>query len=136
MTKLTVLVVDDEDRWLDSLEKLGVSLGFEVLKARNGDEAWNILEARPEIDVVITDVRMAPVDGVMVLHHIDAMRKGNQPKVLIHSNENTYYASDRTRLDLSKWVPEFFGEFAQFARKSVDLAKVRAFLAEILAARQ
>lgn len=137
MTKpLTLLVVDDEDRWLDPLEKLGVSLGFTVLKARNGDEAWNMLEARSEIDVVITDVRMTPVDGVMVLHHIDAMRTAKRPQVLIHSSDKVYYASDRTRLDLSTWVPEFFSEFARFEKKSSDLAEARAFLQAILAARQ
>ena len=60
-----VLIVEDEPlvRMLgaDVLEEAG----FEVVEAFNGDEALEVLKARPDIDVLFTDVNMpGSLDGL------------------------------------------------------------------------
>jgi two-component system, response regulator PdtaR len=60
-----VLIVEDEPlvRMLgaDVLEEAG----FEVVEAFNGDEALKVLRARPEINVLFTDVNMpGSLDGL------------------------------------------------------------------------
>ena len=48
-----------------------VEAGFEVLEAESADEAIRILEARPEIHLVFTDVQMpGTMDGLKLSHFI------------------------------------------------------------------
>lgn len=131
MTHPIVLIVDDEEHWREQLAKLAKSLGFTVAIATSGHAAWGMLDGDLDISAVITDTRMDGGDGLMVLQYIWRMDK--QPPTLIHSSDKTYYTGGE-RFNLSLHVPEYFGEFAQFALKSHNLAAQRAFLEEVLAA--
>ena len=71
--KLVVLVVDDEAlirlNACDAIE----DAGHTVLEARNADEAIALLEAHPEIGVVVTDIQMpGSMDGVGLARLIDS----------------------------------------------------------------
>lgn len=69
-TNETVLIVDDEDNLRRVLSvQLGRS-GFECLTAPDGSKALKILEKRPDIAVVITDMKMPGMDGVELLRNI------------------------------------------------------------------
>lgn len=64
-----ILVVDDDPYILMSLEFLMKKSGFEVLVARNGTEALQLInEHRP--DVVLLDIMMPDVDGYEICTHI------------------------------------------------------------------
>ncbi|MCU0373988.1 MAG: response regulator [Chitinophagaceae bacterium] len=65
----TVLVVDDDPYILMSLEFLMRKNGFEVLVARNGTEAMDMLAARKP-HLVVLDVMMPDVDGYEICRHI------------------------------------------------------------------
>jgi two-component system, response regulator PdtaR len=60
-----VLVVEDEAVVrLDAIETL-TDAGFRVMEAANADEAISILESRPDIRVVMTDIQMpGSMDGL------------------------------------------------------------------------
>lgn len=58
-----VLVVDDDDLVLEVTAELVHQLGYEVLTARNGSEALDILETHDEVDVMLSDIRMPGIDG-------------------------------------------------------------------------
>ncbi|SFV34117.1 response regulator [Hyphomicrobium facile] len=69
--KNVVLVVEDHpiirSAALDFLE----SAGFEVIEASCADEAIRVLESRPEIHLVFTDVEMpGSIDGLKLSHYI------------------------------------------------------------------
>lgn len=65
MTK-KILVVDDEIGIRQSLKKILEKEGFEVVTASNGEEAFKVI--RPgDIDLLITDIRMAGMDGLELL---------------------------------------------------------------------
>jgi two-component system, response regulator PdtaR len=67
----SVLIVDDEP-----LVRLGAAAivedaGFEAVEAANAEEAIAIMEARPDIGLVFTDVDMpGSLDGIKLAHYI------------------------------------------------------------------
>ena len=53
-----VLIVEDEFLLrMDAVDVIGAA-GFEVAEAANADQAIEILESRPDITVVFTDIQM------------------------------------------------------------------------------
>jgi DNA-binding NtrC family response regulator len=69
--KPVVLVVDDEALIrIDAAEALAAA-GFRVLEASNADQAIELLETRPDIELVYTDVAMpGSMDGLALAHCI------------------------------------------------------------------
>jgi NtrC-family two-component system response regulator AlgB len=68
MAKL--LVVDDEKNIRGTLVKFLDSCGYEVRSAENGREALKILSKEPTFDLVLTDFRMAEMNGLELLKRI------------------------------------------------------------------
>jgi DNA-binding response OmpR family regulator len=61
-----VLIIDDDPLFLKSLGAYLEDGGYQVLKAKDGDEGVELFSARrPE--VVVTDLRMPGRDGIAVL---------------------------------------------------------------------
>lgn len=69
MERMNILLVDDEERFLSTTQKLLSRKGFEVFTAPGGEEALEIMEQRT-IHVVILDVKMPGMDGITVLKQI------------------------------------------------------------------
>ena len=67
----TILIVEDELLIrLDAIEMIQAA-GFETLEAANADEAIAILETRPDIHVLFTDIQMpGSMDGVKLAHFV------------------------------------------------------------------
>jgi CheY-like chemotaxis protein len=66
-----VLVVDDEALLRMLATDYFEDAGFEVVEAANGREAIDVLEARPDIDAVFTDVQMPGTpDGIGLAKHV------------------------------------------------------------------
>jgi two-component system, response regulator PdtaR len=67
MSRLSPVILIVEDELLirmDSADAIG-NAGFEVIQAGNADDAIAILEARPDIHVVFTDIQMpGSMDGL------------------------------------------------------------------------
>ena len=77
-----VLAVDDDPQVLAQCQALLKEEGFGCVPARSGTEALALLEAG-SFDVVLCDERMAPVEGLSLLHH--AMRATSRPAVALLS---------------------------------------------------
>ena len=69
MSTSTVLVVEDDRALKHALVDTLQVAGFEVLSAAEGGEALQILE-HEGVDLVVTDVQMAPVDGRELLRRL------------------------------------------------------------------
>jgi PAS domain S-box-containing protein len=66
-----VLLVDDEEIILRSWSRLLGSLGYEVLTARNGKVALDLLEAEGgKVDLVVLDMIMPIMDGFETFKHL------------------------------------------------------------------
>lgn len=69
MEKLKIMLVDDEERFLKTTEKLLARLGYDVITATGGLEALDHLK-RKTIHVVVLDVKMPGMDGIETLKEI------------------------------------------------------------------
>lgn len=67
--KATILAVDDSRVMLVAAAK-ALKAEFEVLKASDGEEAWDLIEVRPDISVVFSDLSMPNLDGYGLLEKI------------------------------------------------------------------
>lgn len=79
-----ILVVDDDPYILMSLEFLMKKNGYDVMVARNGTEALDIVEKQLP-DLVLLDIMMPDVDGYEICKHIKASKKLKDAKVVFMS---------------------------------------------------
>ena len=79
-----VLIADDEPNIVAALEYLLQQGGYEVLIARNGDEALAILEERPP-DLVLLDVMMPRRSGYEICRDIRKRPEWRHIKVVMLS---------------------------------------------------
>ncbi|MEO8882073.1 MAG: response regulator [Devosia sp.] len=75
-----VLIVEDEYLLRINAVEMIAEAGFDSIEAGNADEAIAILEARPDIHIVVTDIQMpGSMDGLKLAHFI----RGRWPPVKI-----------------------------------------------------
>ena len=63
-TRSTILVVDDDAEVQEIVAEFLADFGYDVLRASGGLEALEVLRAHPDLDLVITDVRMPDISGI------------------------------------------------------------------------
>ncbi|MFO7601085.1 MAG: response regulator [Candidatus Desulfacyla sp.] len=68
-----VLVVDDEEEFVDALAQRLEVRGFTVMTAFSGDDALTVVRDKP-VDVVILDVLMPGKDGLQTLREIKQLK--------------------------------------------------------------
>src|ERR1700691_5537458 len=67
----TVLIVEDESLVLFFVSSFLEDAGFNILEARNADEAITLLETHPEIAIIFTDIQMpGSMDGARLAHAV------------------------------------------------------------------
>jgi DNA-binding NtrC family response regulator len=69
MEEMRMMLVDDEERFLSTTQKLLAKKGYEVLTASSGAEALEKLRIH-NIHVVVLDVKMPGMDGIETLKAI------------------------------------------------------------------
>lgn len=70
MSKLKILVVDDESRMRKLVKDFLVRKNYDVIEAENGEQAVDIFFANKEISLIILDVMMPKLDGWQVCKEI------------------------------------------------------------------
>jgi CheY-like chemotaxis protein len=60
---IKVLIADDEEISFMILEKLMKKGDVEIIRAKNGEEAYAIYKKNPDINLILMDLRMPQVDG-------------------------------------------------------------------------
>ena len=72
-----ILIVDDEERVVESIAGVLEDEGFRVARARSGEEAVDVFE-REKPDVTLLDIWMPGVDGMEVLKRLKRMAPESQ----------------------------------------------------------
>lgn len=70
MAKATVLIVDDEQPFVETISKRLQKRDFQVMKAFSGKEALDLLNVNRHIEVIVLDVKMPVMDGMETLKEI------------------------------------------------------------------
>jgi len=77
----TVLIVDDDPAFLQTLEKMLVTAGYKVLRAVDGTQAVDILEKNnKEIDLAIVDLALPGINGFEIIGALS--RRPNPVKII------------------------------------------------------
>ncbi len=103
MTRLIrLLIVDDEERFVETLSKRFAARGFYVEGANSGPDALAILNQKP-FDVVLLDLRMPGMDGLQTLREIRSAQPLLQT-VMLSGNASINAAVEGMRLGASDYL--------------------------------
>jgi two-component system alkaline phosphatase synthesis response regulator PhoP len=83
--KYSVLVVEDEAPLGDSLEEKLLEEGFDVIRASNGEEGYNLALSRHP-DLILSDLIMPKIDGLTMLKMLRKDEWGSRAAVIILTN--------------------------------------------------
>ncbi|HEY0157283.1 MAG TPA: response regulator [Thermoanaerobaculia bacterium] len=93
-----MLVIDDDEKLVGYYRELLTPYGFEVLVAYDGEDAMPLVEANPDIQLVILDLSMPRMDGRQWLRWFRG-RQQDSPVIVI-----TGYKLDPADADLQPAV--------------------------------
>ena len=71
---MILLVDDDDDVRETSADMLG-ELGYDVIQASSGEQALQIIDDCPELEVMVTDIRMPGMTGFELVEHARTRRE-------------------------------------------------------------
>jgi CheY-like chemotaxis protein len=114
-----VLIVEDELLLrMNAVEMVGAA-GFEVIEAGNADEAIEILETRPDITVVFTDIQIpGSMDGLKLARAI----RGRWPPIKIIATSGRLSVEEIDLPEGGRFLPKPYGshEIAGVLRELTD----------------
>jgi len=118
-----ILIADDDPTILSLLNKILLSKGYEVQLAENGSVADKLLKAET-FDLLISDIKMEPVDGMQLLKRTRQMRPHIGVIML------TAYATVATAVEAMKegafdYIPKPFkiDELLETVKRALDYQK-------------
>ena len=77
-----ILVVDDDPAVRETSASMLEDLGYVVIQANGGPEALDVVEHHPEVDLMVTDIRMPGMSGLELSDAATAKRR-DLPVILI-----------------------------------------------------
>lgn len=88
---LKVLAVDDDMINLKLLKSMLMKTGnvAEVIEARNGADAINVLKERNDIDIILLDIIMPVMGGIEMLKVVRADENLNQLPIIVLTTDET-----------------------------------------------
>jgi CheY-like chemotaxis protein len=78
-----VLVVDDDMRTTFALSRLLSERGMKALKAGNGEQALQVLNQEPDVDLILMDIMMPVMDGYEAIQRIRSAERGTRKVPII-----------------------------------------------------
>jgi CheY-like chemotaxis protein len=121
---IKVLIADDEEISFMLLKKLMQKGNVEIIRAKNGEEAYEIYKNNPDINLILMDLRMPQVDGYVAAQLI----KSESPDVPIIAQSAYSFKDDKENVSksfngyLSKPVNK--KEFDEVVNKYLDIAEL------------
>jgi len=110
-----ILLVDDEEKFLNSMAKRLKLLGFDPVKASTGGEAIALAKNR-RIDLAIVDLKMPDMDGLVTITKLKEIRPGLRSVLLTgYGNEKIRQATEA--LDAAYFAKDEMQGFWNFIKK-------------------
>lgn len=102
---LAVLVVDDEPVVLEQIGQALRRRGHDVTLASSAAEAADLVAARADIGVVVTDIRMPDRDGLSLARHLAGAEGAARPEVVLVTGHATIEdAASAVRIGVSDFL--------------------------------
>ncbi len=80
LENVSILVVEDDEDNLEFLRRLLIKHGANVVVARTGEEAVNIVKTNEQIQIVLMDIRLPDINGFETTRKIKKL-KPNLPVI-------------------------------------------------------
>ena len=90
---MNIMLIDDEETILNVLSAFLEDCGYTVCCAHNGAAALKKLETTPNIDLIISDIRMPKINGIDFLRAVQ-VRYPHLPTILITGHGDEKIATD------------------------------------------
>ncbi len=111
-----ILVVDDEENFLNTISERFKHLGFDPLKASNGEKALELAKKTP-IDLAIVDLKMPGIDGLITIAKLKEIHPGLKTILLTgHGSDKVKQASDA--INSFYFEKDHMKDFWDFIKKS------------------
>ena len=117
------LVVDDDENILQIYEHVLIREEFEVIKARNGEQAIAILQEKIP-DVIFLDMLMPGSNGKVVLDYIRSTPHLHNTRVVVVSAHNQFAQDiDKSQIPFHEFYlkPIRPAQIREAARRTIDL---------------
>ena len=121
MSKLKVIIVDDEPDFLELMALRISSWGHTVLKASEGKDAIaKIKEDKP--DILVLDYMMPGMDGVTTLKEIRKFDK-KLPVIMFTAYPNTKTIGDTNKLGIHAFIPKLsaYSEVVPALKSAIEM---------------
>lgn len=117
--KKTILIVDDEEGIRTILQEHFLFLGYNCITAKNGVEGLFLFQ-KYNTDIVISDIRMAEVDGLTLTKSIKK-EFPNTPVILMSANVDNISENLSKRLGINRLFPKPFeiDDLSQYVREVI-----------------
>lgn len=115
--KINVLVVDDEERFLNTIKKTLRARDFNVIAVNRGEKAVTVARKLP-IDIAVVDLKMPGMDGEQTLEMLKKEHKWMEVVIL------TGYGSFESAVDCGKKGAYFY------LKKPCDFEELLSVLAK------
>ncbi len=115
-----ILIVDDEPNICQVLSTLLKSQGHEVVAFQNGEEAMKRISAE-DFDLLLSDIRMHPVNGMQILEHT-RKEKPLIPVVMLTAYSSLETAASSLKLGAFDYLPKPFkiNELIDTIKRAID----------------
>lgn len=117
-TMNTILLVDDDENVRLVCERELSAEGYVIYSVSSGAEALRFMNRNPEVDLIILDIKMAPLDGIQVLRQLRT--NSYETPVILYSDYSLY------RDDFATWLAD------AYVVKSSDLTALKGKVRELL----
>ena len=114
---MLILIADDDELILKTVEHKLLKEGFEVILSRNGKEAIELVK-NGGFDLIIMDIRMPEMDGIETLGKVITMEK--KIPVIIYTAYSNYKSNFMT------WTAD------AYLTKSSNLDELKKKISELL----
>ena len=123
---LKILLVDDEEKFLNSIAERMRLLGFDPLKASSGRQALE-LASNTRIDLAIVDLKMPDMDGLVTITKLKEIYPELRSVLLTgHGGEKVKQATEALKADyFEKDQMEAFWDFVKSSNQSGNTIVIR-----------
>ena len=125
---MRILVVDDERKWRELMRSELEEAGHDVVSAEDGQDALDKLADGETFDLVFTDLRMEPVNGLALLRQVRVAAPATD-LVLVTAFADTRTAVEAMRLGAYDFLTKPF-ELEELVLLAARVAEKRGLKAE------
>lgn len=123
MSKVRVLVVDDEERLRKLVRDFLIKEDYEVLEAYDGQEALEVFEEHPDIALILLDVMMPRLNGFDTLKEI--RKRSDVPVIMLTVKSEEEDELNGFALGVDEYISKPFSPKVLVARVNAVLRRTK-----------